>query len=198
MIRGQRKSLQLPMNTNIASVIRSERAAGIITFHHSPRGEQPSMGISVSSAHRIDAGRLQPKAVKPRTRRHPDPLVQVWSRCCCLFWSTIQPSPPNPCWSTYRSKVRSRLECGAPSAVPLPPGLKRLGLRADRPRWRDFRGPLGGAAERPGCLRRGAHGTAHRSTDCRPPTATAMAATPSASPCYQILCAHYGLRASRG
>lgn len=35
-------------------------------------------GISVSSAHRIDAGRLQPKAAKPRTRRRPDPLAEVW------------------------------------------------------------------------------------------------------------------------
>lgn len=35
-------------------------------------------GISVSSAHRIDAGRLQPKAAKPRSRRRPDPLAQVW------------------------------------------------------------------------------------------------------------------------
>ena len=29
-------------------------------------------GISVSSAHRIDSGRLQPKAAKPRGRRRPD------------------------------------------------------------------------------------------------------------------------------
>jgi hypothetical protein len=35
-------------------------------------------GISVSSAHRIDSGRLQPKAAKPRSRRRPDPLAAVW------------------------------------------------------------------------------------------------------------------------
>jgi hypothetical protein len=35
-------------------------------------------GISVSSAHRIDSGRLQPKAAKPRGRRRPDPLAEVW------------------------------------------------------------------------------------------------------------------------
>jgi hypothetical protein len=33
----------------------------------------------VSSAHRIDAGRLQPQAAKPRGRRLPDdPLAEVW------------------------------------------------------------------------------------------------------------------------
>jgi len=35
-------------------------------------------GISVSSAHRIDSGRLQPNAAKPRGRRRPDPLAEVW------------------------------------------------------------------------------------------------------------------------
>ena len=35
-------------------------------------------GISVSSAHRIDSGRLQPKSAKPRGRRRPDPLAEVW------------------------------------------------------------------------------------------------------------------------
>lgn len=35
-------------------------------------------GISVSSPHRIDAGRLHPKAAQPRTRRRPDPLAEVW------------------------------------------------------------------------------------------------------------------------
>ncbi|MGB7563762.1 MAG: IS21 family transposase [Prochlorococcaceae cyanobacterium] len=35
-------------------------------------------GISVSSAHRIDSGRLQPRAAKPRGRRRPDPLVVDW------------------------------------------------------------------------------------------------------------------------
>ena len=35
-------------------------------------------GISVSSAHRIDAGRLQPNAANPCTRRRPDPLAAVW------------------------------------------------------------------------------------------------------------------------
>jgi len=35
-------------------------------------------GISVSSAHRIDSGRLQPNAAKPRSRRRPDPLAEVW------------------------------------------------------------------------------------------------------------------------
>jgi hypothetical protein len=35
-------------------------------------------GISVSSANRIDSGRLQPKAAKPRGRRRPDPLTPSW------------------------------------------------------------------------------------------------------------------------
>jgi hypothetical protein len=35
-------------------------------------------GISVSNAHRIDAGSLQPQAAKPRSRRRPDPLAEVW------------------------------------------------------------------------------------------------------------------------
>jgi hypothetical protein len=35
-------------------------------------------GISLSSAQRIDAGRLQPGAAQPRPRRRPDPLTDVW------------------------------------------------------------------------------------------------------------------------
>ena len=37
-----------------------------------------AVGISVSNAHRIDAGCLQPKAAKPRGRRRPDPMAEAW------------------------------------------------------------------------------------------------------------------------
>jgi len=34
--------------------------------------------ILVSSAHRIDHGRIQPKASKPRGRWRPEPMAEVW------------------------------------------------------------------------------------------------------------------------
>jgi hypothetical protein len=34
-------------------------------------------GIAVSSAHRIDAGRLKPNAAQVRGRRRPDPLAEL-------------------------------------------------------------------------------------------------------------------------
>ena len=55
------------MNTNIARVIRSARAAGIITFHHSPRGLQPSLRAASSSStgtpRKLWRSRKMPKAV---------------------------------------------------------------------------------------------------------------------------------------
>jgi hypothetical protein len=62
-----------PLTTQQIALYMSKRRAG-------SRQEvaAAAAGISVSSAHRIDSGRLQPKAAKPRGRRRPDPLAEVW------------------------------------------------------------------------------------------------------------------------
>ena len=48
-------------------------------------------GISVSSAHRIDSGRLQPKAAKPAAGGVPILSLRCGSRCWCPYWNVTQP-----------------------------------------------------------------------------------------------------------
>jgi len=61
-----------PLTVQQIALYMSKRQAG-------SRQEMASIavGISVSNAHRIDSGCLQPKAAKPRGRRRPDPLAEV-------------------------------------------------------------------------------------------------------------------------
>jgi hypothetical protein len=61
------------LNAQQIALYMSKRRAGI-------RQEvaDAAVGISVSSAHRIDSGRLEPKAAKPRSRRRADSLAAVW------------------------------------------------------------------------------------------------------------------------
>ena len=75
-----------PLNVQQIALYMSKRRAG-------SRQEvaAATAGISVSSAHRIDSGRLQPKAAKP-----VDGAVQTrWPRsgihCCSRCWSAIRP-----------------------------------------------------------------------------------------------------------
>jgi len=79
-------------------------------------------GISVSSAHRIDAGRLQPKAAKPRTRRRPDPLAAVWEplllplleRHPALTPTTLlehlQEQKPDQDWTSVKRTLQRRVQ----------------------------------------------------------------------------------------
>ena len=50
-------------------------------------------GISVSSARRIDSGRLQPKAAKPRGRRRPGTLAEVWEPLLLPLQLAVTSSP---------------------------------------------------------------------------------------------------------
>jgi len=79
-------------------------------------------GISVSSAHRIDSGRLQPKAAKPRGRRRPDPLAEVWDpllrplleRHPALTPTTLlehlQEQKPDQDWSSLKRTLQRRVQ----------------------------------------------------------------------------------------
>ena len=79
-------------------------------------------GISVSSAHRIDSGRLQPKAAKPRSRRRPDPLASVWEplllplleRHPALTPTTLlehlQEQKPDQGWSSVKRTLQRRVQ----------------------------------------------------------------------------------------
>lgn len=81
-----------------------------------------SAGISVSSAHRIDRGRLQPKAAKPRGRRRPDPLAEVWEplllplleRHPALTPTTLlehlQEQKPDQDWSSLKRTLQRRVQ----------------------------------------------------------------------------------------
>ena len=79
-------------------------------------------GISVSSAHRIDSGRLQPKAAKPRGRRRPDPLAEVWEplllplleRHPALTPTTLlehlQEQKPDQDWNSLKRTLQRRVQ----------------------------------------------------------------------------------------
>jgi len=79
-------------------------------------------GISVSSAHRIDSGRLQPKASEPRSRRRPDPLAAVWEpllvplleRHPALTPTTLlehlQEQKPDQDWSSVKRTLQRRVQ----------------------------------------------------------------------------------------
>ena len=82
-------------------------------------------GISVSSAHRIDSGRLQPKAAKPCSRRRTAPLAAVWEplllpllkRHPALTPTTLlehlQEQKPDQDWSS----VKRTLQRPGPAAI---------------------------------------------------------------------------------
>jgi hypothetical protein len=79
-------------------------------------------GLSLSSAHRMDRGRLQPKAVKPRGRRRPDPLAEVWEplllplleRQPALRPTTLlehlQEQKPDQDWSSLKRTLQRRAQ----------------------------------------------------------------------------------------
>jgi hypothetical protein len=69
-----------PLTTQQIALYMSKRRAG-------SRQEvaAAAAGISVSSSHRGDSGRLQPKTAKPRTRSRPDPLAEVWEPLLLLL-----------------------------------------------------------------------------------------------------------------
>ena len=76
----------------------------------------------MSSAHRIDSGRLQPKAAKPRGRRRPDPLAEVWEplllplleRHPALTPTTLlehlQEQKPDQDWSSLKRTLQRRVQ----------------------------------------------------------------------------------------
>jgi hypothetical protein len=63
-------------------------------------------GVSVSIAHRIDSGRLQPKAAKPRGRRCPDPLAEVWEP----LLEHLQEQKPSQDWSSLKRTLQRRVQ----------------------------------------------------------------------------------------
>ena len=127
-----------PLNVQQIALYMSKRRAG-------SRQEvaAAAAGISVSSAHRIDSGRLQPKAAKPRGRRRPDPLAEVWDplllplleRHPALTPTTLlehlQEQKPDQDWSSLKRTLQRRVQhwkalhgpvpevMGAPEVKPL-------------------------------------------------------------------------------
>lgn len=79
-------------------------------------------GISASCAHRIDSGRLQPNAAKPRGRLRPDPLAEVWAplllplleRHPALTPTTLlehlQEQKPDQDWSSLKRTLQRRVQ----------------------------------------------------------------------------------------
>jgi len=79
-------------------------------------------GISLSSAQRIDSGRLQPKADRPRQRRRPDPLAEVWEplllplleRHPALTPTTLlehlQEQKPDQDWASIKRTLQRRVQ----------------------------------------------------------------------------------------
>jgi hypothetical protein len=79
-------------------------------------------GISVSSAQRLDSGRLQPKAAKPRGRRRPDPLAEVWdplqlpllehhpALTPTTLLEHLQEQKPDQDWSSLKRTLQRRLQ----------------------------------------------------------------------------------------
>ncbi len=102
----------------------------------------------MSSAHRIDSGRLQPNAAKPRSRRRPDPVAEVWEplllplleRHPALTPTTLlenlQEQKPDQDWSSVKRTLQRRLrgyrlqwienEMATPVADK-PPGMEEAG-----------------------------------------------------------------------
>ena len=76
----------------------------------------------MSSAHRIDHGRIQPKAAKPRGRRRPYPLAEVWEplllplleRHPTLTPTTLlehlQEQKPDQDWSSLKRTLQRRVQ----------------------------------------------------------------------------------------
>jgi hypothetical protein len=79
-------------------------------------------GISLSSAQRIDAGRLQPRAAQPRQRRRPDPLAEVWEPLLLpllerhpgltptTLLEHLQEQKPDQDWSSIKRTLQRRVQ----------------------------------------------------------------------------------------
>jgi hypothetical protein len=67
-------------------------------------------GLSVSSAHRIDRGCLQPQAANPRGRRRPDPLAGVWEPLLLPLLERLQEQKPNQEWSSLKRTLQRRVQ----------------------------------------------------------------------------------------
>jgi hypothetical protein len=105
-----------PLTAQLIALYMSKRRAG-------SRQEVAAAAacISVSSALRIDSGRLQPKAAKPRGRRRPDPLAEVWEplllplleRHPALTPTTLlehlQEQKPDHDWSSLKRTLQRRV-----------------------------------------------------------------------------------------
>jgi hypothetical protein len=63
--------MPVPLTAQQIALYMSKRRAG---SRHEVAAA--AAGISVSSAHRIESGSLQPKASKPHSRQRPDPLAE--------------------------------------------------------------------------------------------------------------------------
>ena len=141
----------------------------------------------MGSAHRIDSSRLQPKAAKPRGRRRPDPLAEVWEplllplleRHPTLTPTTLlehlQEQKPDQDWSSLKRTLQRRVQHWKALHGAAPELMFLLAYQLGEIGFCDFTiccsttAWLGGAAERPGRLRRGAQRAAHRSPLSRQP-----------------------------
>ena len=107
-------------------------------------------GISVSTAHRIDAGRLQPQAAKPRGRRQPDPLAEVWEplllplleRHPALTTTTLlehlQERKPDQDWSSIKRTLQRRVQQWKALHGPPPEVMFPLAYQPGEIRFCDF------------------------------------------------------------
>jgi len=78
-------------------------------------------GISLSSAHRIDRGHIQPKASQPRGRRRADPLADVWEPLLVpllerhpgltptTMLEHLQEQKPDQDWSSVKRTLQRRM-----------------------------------------------------------------------------------------
>jgi hypothetical protein len=106
-----------PLTAQQIALYMSKRRAGSLQ-----EVAAAAVGISVSSAHRIDHGLLQPKATKPRGRRRPDPLAEVWEpllvplleRHPALAPTTLlehlQEQKPDQIWSSVKRTLQRRVQ----------------------------------------------------------------------------------------
>jgi hypothetical protein len=159
-----------PLTTQQIALYISKRRAG-------SRQEvaAAAAGISVSSAHRIDAGRIQPKAAKPRSRRRPDPLAAVWEplllplleRHSALTPTTLleylQEPKPDRDWSPVKRNLQLRMQHWIALHGPAPEVMFPLAYQPGEIGFCDF--------------------TRVKRVEI--------------TPRYQALCAHYGLSPSR-
>jgi hypothetical protein len=107
-------------------------------------------GISVSSAHRIDSGRLQPKAAKPRGRRRADPLAAVWEPLLLpllerhpaltptMLLEHLQEQKPDQDWSLVKCTLQRRVQQWKALHGPAPEVMVPLAYQPGEIGFRDF------------------------------------------------------------